>query len=530
MTSTRDAALSTGSAEQTEQLRQVLVALMVNDIQIAMRLDAAAPIGVQTPALVDVLNTRLAELGQQRLSVRPTDTKMARGRWALCWVDGTPLKPKRSLTEQGVFDGATLWLRFIDDTETRIPVIEHVTSAIPAELRKRWPSVTPPWAARVGVVLVAVAIVLVLALLLRWRHGHGDGLASMAAGACAGVLVIAAGVTGIRSSRSRRAAGDLRNVAPERAETISAEMFVADTLLLLAAVTTTVAAAAAIPGPLGAVHAGLGAAILLAAAILVVRFTGRHVALCTAVVVLSAATLTAGVFRMLLMTSAVTLLASMLLFSVICIKLAPGFARTLANLRLPVFPSSTGRWIFETRPDLPSAVVVPSGRAPTLDGPESVRNVIISVDRGHSFLTGLLAGFGTLLLICATGLCDPHVERRWLPLIVAGTSAAAILLHARSYTDRRQSTLLAVLAVGVGLAVPVRFAIELWSPPALLIGCAALLVLTAGGLALAAIIPSHIYSPMFKQMVEWVGYLLLVAPFPLAFWLMGVFSAIRYRS
>ena len=165
MTSTRDAALSTGSAEQTEQLRQVLVALMVNDIQIAMRLDAAAPIGVQTPALVDVLNTRLAELGQQRLSVRPTDTKMARGRWALCWVDGTPLKPKRSLTDQGVFDGATLWLRFIDDTETRIPVIEHVTSAIPAELRKHWPSMTPALAARVGVVLVAVAIVLVLALL-----------------------------------------------------------------------------------------------------------------------------------------------------------------------------------------------------------------------------------------------------------------------------------------------------------------------------------------------------------------------------
>lgn len=57
-----------------------------------------------------------------------------------------------------------------------------------------------------------------------------------------------------------------------------------------------------------------------------------------------------------------------------------------------------------------------------------------------------------------------------------------------------------------------------------------LLVLTAGGLILAAIIPSHVYSPMFKQIVEWVGYLLLIAPFPLAFWLMGVFSAIRYRS
>lgn len=123
---------------------------MVSDVQIGVRLDAAAAVGVQTPALVDLLSNRLSELGKQRLSGRSGDGGAARGRWALCWVDGTPLKPKRSLSEQGVLDGATLWLRFVDDAETRIPVIEHVTSAIPAELRKRWPSVTPSWAAQVG--------------------------------------------------------------------------------------------------------------------------------------------------------------------------------------------------------------------------------------------------------------------------------------------------------------------------------------------------------------------------------------------
>ena len=35
---------------------------------------------------------------------------------------------------------------------------------------------------------------------------------------------------------------------------------------------------------------------------------------------------------------------------------------------------------------------------------------------------------------------------------------------------------------------------------------------------------------LFKQIVEWVEYALLVAMFPLGFWLMGVFAAIRYRS
>lgn len=530
MTSVRDAVVMTGAGEESEQLRQVLVAVMVNDVSIGVRLDAAAAIGIQTPALVDVLNSRLSEIGKPRLSVRPGDGIGARGRWALCWVDGTALKPKRSLSEQGVLDGATLWLRFIDDAEARIPVIEHVTSAIPAELRRHWPSVTPPWAARVGVVLVAIAMFLVAALLLRWRYGHGDWIASAAGGVCALVLIVAAAVTGIRSSRNRRAAGDVRNVEPARGEVLRAELFVADTFLLLAAAMTAVAAAVAIPGPLGAVHAGLGAAVTLAAAVLIVRFTGRHIALCTAVVIVSAATLAVGMARMLLVTSAVTLLGVVLLVSIVCIKLTPGFARMLANLRLPVFPSASGRWIFETRPDLPSAVVVPSGNAPTLEGPESVRNVIISVDRAHSFLTGLLAGFSILLIISASALCDPHTPRRWLPVVIAAASAGAILLHARSYTDRRQSTLLAVAPVAVGLAVPIRYAVGLWSPAALLIGCATMLVLTAGGLALASIIPSHVYSPMFKQIVEWVGYLLLIAPFPLTFWLMGVFSAIRYRS
>lgn len=530
MTSVRDAAVSTGAGEESEQLRQVLVAVMVNDVSIGLRLDAAAAIGIQTPALVDVLNSRLSEIGKPRLSVRPGDAVAGRGRWALCWVDGTPLKPKRSLSEQGVLDGTTLWLRFIDDAETRIPVIEHVTSAIPAELRKHWPSVTPPWAARVGVVLVAVAMLLVATLLLRWRYGHDDLIASAAAGVCALALIVTAVVTGIRSARNRRAAGDVRSIEPDRAEVLRAELFVADTFLLLAAAVTAVAAALAIPGPLGAVHVGLGAAVVLAAAVLILRFTGRHVALCTALVVISAATLAAGVARMLLVTSAVTLLGIVLLVSIICIKLAPGFARMLANLRLPVFPSASGRWIFETRPDLPSAVVVPSGDTPTLEGPESVRNVVISVDRAHGFLTGVLAGFSALLVITATALCDPHTDRRWLPLVVAATSAGAVLLHARSYTDRRQSTLLAVAPVAIALAVPLRYAVGLWSPAALLIGCATMLVLTAAGLALAAIIPTHVYSPMFKQIVEWVGYLLLIAPFPLTFWLMGVFSAIRYRS
>ena len=47
---------------------------------------------------------------------------------------------------------------------------------------------------------------------------------------------------------------------------------------------------------------------------------------------------------------------------------------------------------------------------------------------------------------------------------------------------------------------------------------------------MAAVVPNTIYNPAFKLTVEWVGYALFFAAFPLAFWLMGVFAAIRYRA
>ena len=89
------------------------------------------------------------------------DSAPVRGRWALCWVDGTPLRSNRSLSDQGVTEGTQLWLRFVDDTEARTPVIEHVTSAVPAELRKQWKDIDPAFAARVGAVMVAAAVLVV---------------------------------------------------------------------------------------------------------------------------------------------------------------------------------------------------------------------------------------------------------------------------------------------------------------------------------------------------------------------------------
>lgn len=510
---------------------RVRIALQVREENIGVSIDATVPIVKQIQALLDMVDTRLEEIGRPTLSgAGSRQGSTPRGRWALCWVDGTPLRPGRALADQGVVDGMKLWLQFVEDTEARIPVIEHVTSAIAPQLRKKWPTISPQWAARVGACLVATAVTLVLIVLARWRFHHDDWLGPAGAGVTALLVLIAALVVGIRSSRNRRRAGDPRQLDGERADDLSAELFVADTLVLVGVGATAVAAALAIPGPLGSANAALGAAVLLAAAVLVLRFTGRHVALWTATFVLATAALVAGAARMLFVTSAVTLLGGLLLVALLGIKLTPANTRVLSKIKLPVFPSPSGRWIFDTRPDLPLSVVVAAGEAPTLEGPESVRRVVIGVDRAHAILSGLLVSMGTIMAICAVGLCNPHAQDRWLPVVLAMTSAAGILLHARSYTDRSHATVLALLSVSVPLLVSVRYALGLWTVSAVLISCAILLAVTATGLAAAVVVPRHVYSPFFKQIVEWVGYLLLFAPFPLAFWVMGVFAAIRYRS
>lgn len=483
---------------------RVLVAVIAGATKIGVVLDATAAVSVQLAALVDLVNTRLGELGQPPLTAGP------RGRWTLCWVDGSPLKPGLSLAAQGVSDGTRLWLRFAADTEARINVVEHVTSAVAAELSKRWPAVTPVWAARVGAGMVVAGVLAATALMGRWRYGHVGWAPAVYCGGLAAVLLAAALIV-----LTRRGGVVVRGLG--------------DTLLLTGCVPAAVAAAAAVPGPVGAPHAALGLATALVAALLVVRFTGRHIALGTAVLVTAAAGMVVGLVRMVLVTSAPILLAVLLLVAVIGMHVAPTMARWAAGIRLPVFPSASGRWIFEARPDLPADHAVASGQVATFAGPESVREVTVATDRAHAYLTGLLVATTGLAVVCSVGLCDPHAPRRWLPLVLAGLVAVAVLLRGRSFTDRWQATILAGAAVALVVGVAGRYVLGLWTMPALLVGVSVIVAVPVAGLVAGVVVPNRFYTPTFRKVVEWIEYVCLTGIFPLAFWLMGVLAAIRYR-
>ncbi|OBK25319.1 type VII secretion integral membrane protein EccD [Mycobacterium asiaticum] len=485
--------------------RAVVVGIMAGEgVQIGVLLDANAPVSVMTDPLLKVVNSRLRELGETPLDAT------GRGRWALCLVEGTPLRATQSLTEQDIYDGDRLWIRFIPDSEHRSQVIEHISTAVSSNLSKRFASIDPIVAVQVGASMVATGVVLASGVLGWWRWHHNTWLTTIFA-AIVAVLVLTVSVLLLMRAKT------------------DADRRVADILLMSGLVPLTVASAAAPPGPVGAPQAVLGFGVLTVAATLALRFTGRRLSIYTAVVTICGLTTIASVARMVAATSAVTLLSCLVLTCVILYHAAPALSRRFAGIRLPVFPSATSRWVFEARPDLPTTVVRSEGGPPTLEGPASVRDVLLQAERARSFLSGLLVGLGVLMVVCLTALSNPHTNERWLPLLLAGFSAGFLMLRGRSYVDRWQSITLAATAVIIIAAVLVRYALVLASPLSVSVAAAILVALPTAGLTAAAVVPNTIYSPLFRKFVEWLEYLCLMPIFPLALWLMNVYAAIRYR-
>jgi ESX secretion system protein EccD len=491
--------------EGISQPRAVVVGIMAGEgVQIGVLLDSNAPVSVMTDPLLKVVNSRLRELGEKSLEAT------GRGRWALCLVDGTPLRATQSLTEQDIYDGDRLWIRFIVDTEKRSQVIEHISTAVAQNLSKRFAAIDPVIAVQVGASMVAVGVTAAAALLGWWRFHHNSWLTTIYA------AVIAAVVLGVSMLLLTRAQTDT-------------DRRVGDTMLLSGLAPLAVAAAAAPPGGVGSPQAVLGFGMLTITAMLALRFTGRRLGAYTAIITVGGVAAIAALARMVAMTGAVTLLSCVVLVCVLAYHGAPAMSRRLAGIRLPVFPSATSRWVFEARPDLPTTVVRSDGGPPVLEGPASVRDVLLQAERARSFLTGLLIGLGVLMVVSLTALSDPHTDQRWLPLLLAGFSAGFLMLRGRSYVDRWQAITLAGTSVLIVGAVVVRYALVLHSPLSVSLCTGILVLLPAAGLMAAAIVPNTIYSPLFRKFVEWIEYLCLMPIFPLALWLMNAYAAIRYR-
>src|SRR5262249_25644693 len=300
--------------EGISQPPAVVVGIMAGEgVQVGVLLDANAPVWVMTEPLLKVVNSRLRELGEAPLEAT------GRGRWALCVLDGTPLRATQSLTEQDVYDGDRLWIRFIPDTEHRSQVIHDISTPVASDLSKRFASIGPVVAVQVGASMVATGVVAGTAVLGWWRWHHYAWLTTIYATVIA-VLALAVAVLVLMRANTRhdRRAGDI--------------------MLMGGLAPLTIAAASAPPGPVGSPHGLLGFGVLTVAAAIALKFTGRRLAIYTAIITVGVVTTVASLARMVAGTGAVTLLTSVVLVCVLAYHFAPALSRRLSGIRLPVFP------------------------------------------------------------------------------------------------------------------------------------------------------------------------------------------------
>ena len=223
-------------------------------------------------------------------------------------MEGTPLRATQSLTEQDVYDGDRLWIRFISDTEHRSQVIEHISTAVAADLSKRFAAIDPVVALQVGASMVGIGVTAATGLLGWWRWHHNSWLPTVYAGV---IGVLALGVSLLLLMRAQT----------------QQDRRVADIMLLSSLAPLSVAAAAAPPGGVGSPQAVLGFGVLTIAAMLALRFTGRRLGIYTAIVTFSLVAAIAALARMVAMTSAVTLLTCVVL---LCCAGLPGRTSAIA--------------------------------------------------------------------------------------------------------------------------------------------------------------------------------------------------------
>jgi hypothetical protein len=67
------------------------------------------------------------------------------------------------------------------------------------------------------------------------------------------------------------------------------------------------------------------------------------------------------------------------------------------------------------------------------------------------------------------------------------------------------------------------------SGAALLWGTVALAIFAGGGLAAALLVPVTRFTPLVRMVAEWLELAAIVAAFPLAAWIGGLFTWVRMR-
>lgn len=482
------------------------IAVICGEHLVSQVYPASVPVEVFIDNVVELLNEDL-----KRRGVTALDPGVA---YELHRANGTRLDVTKTLDELGVEDGATLVLVPAQEGDSFEPQYESLSTGLARVGKRLFAPVTAETAAHTALAVVAMIALTVLGLAVHTRL-HSESL----------IPAVVTGVIGVLF-----AVGTLSvwRWWPARSDLLSGFGWL--TVPLLA-----VGFAAAAPGGVGAAHifiAGLAVAVLSCA---VVAMTQRHVTVAATIVTLCAVAGLVALARMWRPIPAQWLGMLTLIGLLLLLTLGPTFALWAARIRPPHFGSITGRDLFRRSDGLPVDTVTPVDEEaedePNPDTTPRGEVITAAAVRANGVLTGICVAAALVLPAAVWATLMPGQPKSTAAAVLAALFVLIFISRGRAFADKRQAVALvcggaAAFCVGVARYV---LAAPSDSSAALLWGALVLLAFAGAGLAAALLVPVTRFTPLVRMLAEWLELAAIVAAFPLAAWIGGLFTWVRMR-
>ncbi|OMC13520.1 type VII secretion integral membrane protein EccD [Mycobacterium sp. SP-6446] len=499
MTATTGAQPGVRPATQVRLAEQVRVAVIFAGQQHDVTLPANSPVAAVVEALIQVLQERRESTGAAAAVIS--------GLVSLARINGERLDRGQTLAQQGVVDGDLLVMEVTDAEVAFTPIVESASSAVAMANAARFSAVTEHTAMAFAAVAAGVAALVALAVIGEvWQRNLASGqnwnvLPSVLAAGLAVVLPAAGWLTW----------------------RLHGEPMVACALWLSALVAAPAAAVMGTPGRAGSAHLLWAMVTTTVVAVVFWRFTPVPRGLMAWVAVTGSATAVLALLRLLWSVRAEYLWVGALAIALTVLTHAQGFAGRMAGIPLPPFPTVTGKVLFDDADDIAAEALAAAEHA----GTPSVAELVEGAAAANTYLTALVASTSVFFVSGAVAVITPGHGRWWLQLVFVAALAALLVLRGRAFTDRTQAIVVVASGLLMLTAAAVKYALAEHNTVLSLAVAAGALALGLLMLAVAAIVPAHVFSPIFRKVVEWAEYALVVAVLPMALWLCNLYYLAR---
>ncbi|EOM74651.1 type VII secretion integral membrane protein EccD [Rhodococcus rhodnii] len=455
--------------------------------QVDLAVPASVPLAMLIPGVLDTIRGHHGEndFDDSHEQLEPSE-------WVLAKIGQAPLSSTLTLQEHGIRDGDLLVLEHAD-TAAPPPLFDDIMYSVAlsgADTEKEW---SPAWARTMGAI-AAVALTATASFSLLWAEaGTSSYLAAGAAFFAAVVFLVAGSVVG-------RVYGD------------TGASLVLGTCALPLSLT---AGFLFVPGAVGAPHVLLGAALVTATAILLLRVSGVGTTTYTATALVSLATAVAATVDTLADAPTYRLGAGVVGVALLLLGAAPRLAILLAKLPLPPVPA-------------PGTSVDPAEDDP--DDARTMPTFDVLAQRAaqaRRYLTGIVVASVVLTvvgsLLAARGENDTIVY--WPGILLSFAAAVVLMFRGRTYGSVRQAVPL--IGGGTVLVAALLVGASITTSAMALVVFGVVLLGVLGALALGFLAPTQSFSPVMRRATELVDLAIIATVLPLVCWVLGLHALMR---